>query len=218
MGLLDSFFGNPDVKNTLKGRTENQQKAILYFLGGDGSLIGKTSITDNEYDLMVRARIAAGATKELALEKLCLAGEQAAEIEPVCLENWYFTSQSRIKRGDDHVLRSSGYQFAWFFFSSAQVHAYQYIFNMEDDTKKTRTEHYFYRDIISFSTRTNTVEYEEIEAGGFWKQPLVRYAIDDEDVFRIVVPGDAFEAAMIQSDYTRRAISAMQNLLRAKKS
>jgi len=211
-------FGDPAVKSELSGRTEDQQSAILYFTGGTGGMLGPKPITDAEYDALVRAKLAAVATMELALEKLGLLEEQTEDMNSVRLEGWYYSKQGRIKRGEDRILRSSGYQVSWFFFSTDQMFAYQHTFNMDDDTKKTRTENYFYRDVISFSTQTNTVEYEQVEQGGLLSQQSVYRDTDDENVFRIVVPGDVFEACVTQSDYSAQAIRAMQKKLRTTKS
>jgi len=217
MGCIDIIFGNPAVKNQLKGRSEDQQKAILYFLGGTGGCLGTKPCTDAEYDSLVQAKLASVGTKEQALDRLGIDIEQVSEIEPVRLEGFNFTKQ-RIKRGADNILRSSGYQITWLFFSSDQVYAYQYVFALDDDVKNIRTEEYFYRDITNFSTKTNTVEYNKTTPGGCMSQPTNQRSTEDVDVFRLVVPGDSFEASMTQSDYTTRAIRAMQQKLRDKKT
>ena len=217
MGCMDILFGNPNVKNLLKGRTENQQKAILYFLGGTGGCLGTKPCEDSEYDSMVKSALRSVGTKEQALDKLGIDIEQVNEIEPVRLEGWHYGAQY-IKRGLDNILRSSGYQITWLFFSSDQVYAYQYVFNMVEDKKNIRSDEYFYRDITNFSTSTNTVEYSKTEGGGCMSQPSMQRSTEDVDVFRLVVPGEKFEASMTQSDYTQKAIRAMQQKLREKKS
>ena len=217
MACLDAIFGNPQVKNQLKGRTADQQKAILYFLGGTGGCLGTKPCTDEEYDAMVKARLSSVGTKEQALDRLGIDIAQVSEIDPVRLEGFNYTKQ-RIRRGNDNILRSSGYQITWLFFSSDQVYAYQYVFALDDDAKNVRTEEYFYRDITNFSTKTNTVEYNKPVGGGCLSQPSTQRSTEDVDVFRLVVPGDSFEAPMSSSDYTQKAIRAMQQKLRDKKS
>jgi hypothetical protein len=217
MGCIDAIFGNSAAKNQLKGRTDDQQKAILYFLGGTGGCLGTKPCSDAEYDVIVRARLTSVGTKEQALERLGIDIEQVNEIDPVRLEGFNYTKQ-RIKRGDDNLLRSSGYQVTWLFFSSDQVYAYQYVFALDDDAKNVRTEEYFYRDITNFSTKTNTVEYNKNMGGGCMSQPTTQRSTEDVDVFRLVVPGDSFEASMTQSDYTTKAVRAMQQKLREKKT
>ena len=220
MGVMDMIFGNPSVKNRLKGRTEEQQKAILYFFGGTGGCLGTKPCADDEYDSLVRATLESIATKEQALDKLGVDMDQVSEIEPVRLEGWLYKGVNAqfIKRGLDNRLRSAGYQVTWLFFSSEQVYVYQYVFYTTEDNKKVRSEEYFYRDITNFSTATETVEYSRSEGGGCFSQPTMQRSTENEDVFRLVVPGESFVASMTQSDYTQKAIRAMQQKLREKKS
>ena len=217
MGCMDMLFGNPAVKNQLKGRTEEQQKAILYFLGGTGGCLGSKPCPDAEYDALIRTKLSKIATKEQALDKLGIDIDQVSEIEPVRLEGWAYANR-KIKRGADNILRSSGYQVTWLFFSSDQVYVYQYVFAMDEDAKNIRTEEYFYRDITNFSTKTETIEYTQTVGGGCMSAPSPQRLTDDTDVFRLVVPGESFTASMTQSDYTQKAIRAMQQKLREKKS
>lgn len=217
MGCMESLLGDPKVKDQLKGRTADQQKAILYFLGGTGGCFGTKACSDAEYDEMVRAMRASVATENQALDRLGIDRDQVREINPVCLEGFNYDKQ-RIKRGEDNLLRSSGYQISWLFFSSDQVYAYQYRFALDDDAKNVKTEEYFYRDITNFSTTTKTVEYEKLTPGGCMSMPTTERSTDNVDIFRLVVPGESFEASMIQSDYTNSSIRAMQQKLREKKT
>jgi hypothetical protein len=214
---MDMLFGDSSVKNRLKGRNAEQQQTILYFMGGSGGCLGSKPCTDQEYDALVKNALRSVATKEKALDKLGVDIDQVSEIEPVRLEGWHYSAQY-IKRGLDNILRSSGYQITWLFFSSDQVYAYQYVFNLDDDKKNVRSDEYFYRDITNFSTSTNTVEYSKTEGGGCMSQQSTQRSTEDVDVFRLVVPGEKFEASMTQSDYTQKAIRAMQQKLREKKS
>ena len=220
MGCMDMLFGNPNVKNQLRGRTDSQQKAILYFLNGTGGCFGTKACTDNEYDAMVKSALRTVATKEQALNKLGIDIDQVSEIEPVRLEGWFSSggNPQYAKRGLDNMFRSSGYRVTWFFFSSEQMYVYQYVFYTTEDKKQIRSEEYFYRDITNFSTTTNTVEYTKSEGGGCMSQPTTQRSTENEDVFSLVVPGDKFEASMTQSEYTQKAIRAMQQKLREKKT
>jgi hypothetical protein len=216
MGCLDIIFGDPAKKKELKGRSEEQQKAILYFLNGTGGCLGKKACSDAEYDALVNAKLATTATKEQALEKLGVDVDQVKEIEPVRLEGWNYEKQ-RTKRGGDNILRSSGYQVTWLFFSANQVYAYQYQFAMDDDAKNVTTQEYFYKDITSFSTKSKTVEYNVFTGGGCFGAKK-ETKTDNVDVFSLSVAGDSFTAAMTPTDDTTKSIRAMQQKLREKKS
>jgi hypothetical protein len=206
------------IKQLCKGRTADQQKVIRYFLGGGGCL--SSSITDDEYDAMVRA-VAKGTDFRLkALNKIGLDESELREIEPVHFEGYRFDEKRGFaKWGKDRIWRSSMYQISWIFFSATQVYVYQYTFNMDEDGKKEATEEYFYKDITNFSTASDTIEKEDvIEKVNCNGEVTYKRTNVETNRFALVVPGDKFYCSMEKNDYTERSIQAMKAKLREKKN
>lgn len=223
MGVMESIFGSSAIKQQLRGKTPEQQQTILYFTGGTGGCLGTKACSDQEYDNLVMSKLSSIGTKEQALKALGIDIDQVNEVEPVRLEGWYYPSDTdkfsaRVRAGLDNVLRSSAYRVTWLFFSAEQVFAHQTVFNMDEDSKKSRSEEYFYRDITNFSVMSESTEYEVEIPAGCIGQPTVQRNTRDVDTFGLVVPGDKFRASMTQSEYTQKSIRAMQQKLRDKKS
>jgi hypothetical protein len=202
-----------ELKQLIKGRSQQQQDVIKYFYGKGGFLTKR--ITDAEYDDIVASTIRQNNFKDKALGKIGLDESEVNEIEPVNFEGWlYGKNVGWAKYGTDNNPRSSAYQVTWLFFSSTQVYIYKQTFNFDKDDKKVSTEEYFYKDITNFSTITDTVEQS------FWNNNLKRYEVKnvDSNDFAITVPGDKFYCSMEQNDYTERAIQGMKAKLREKKA
>jgi len=218
MGIMQMLTGNPELKEAIKGKTQQQVDVITYFFGGKGGCAGGKTLSDAEYVNLVNQKVGNLNLYQKALDKLGLDREQVKEIDPVCFSGWYHSGKKTYwRRGNDRVLRSSAYQVTWLFFSSSQVYCYQYLINMDEDSKREDSQEYFYRDIVNFSTTTEAVEYMQRVGGGCMKEPEVKRFTDDTDVFRLVVPGDKFTCAYTQSDAVTRSIRAMQQKLREKK-
>ena len=88
---------------------------------------------------------------------------------------------------------------------------------MDEDRKEEATEEYFYRDVTSFSTSSETVgkvAVDKVSCNGevTWN----RFNIETS-CFIIGVPSDRFYCAMKPSDYTEKAIQSMKAKLREKK-
>jgi hypothetical protein len=209
-----------EIKKLLKGRTPEQQSVIRYFVGGGGGCLSMFSsgLSDEQYESMVIGKAKGTDFKKKALEKIGLDESQVNEIEPVHFEGYYLDEKKGYaKRGKDRKWRTSAYQISWIFFSSTQVYVYQYTFNMDDDGRRETTEEYFYKDITSFSTSSDTVEKEVLEEGGCMKKPKYTRLNVDSNRFALVVPGEKFKCSMEQTDYTERAIQGMKAKLREKK-
>lgn len=209
-----------ELKSALKGRNPEQKKVIKYFYGEGGCLsFIFPGLKDEEYEALVMARVKSMDFKQKALSKIGLDESQVSEIEPVHFEGYLFddkNSYAKLIKKEKHY-KSSAFQITWIFFSSSQIYVYQYTFNMDNDTKKEKTEEYFYKDITNFSGSSDTVEKwvpDKVSCKG-----EVSYARKnvDENRFAIVVPGDKFYCAMDQNDYSERAIQGMKAKLRENK-
>lgn len=201
-----------EVKERYKNRNYVQKKVIRYFTV-DGCL--SKTMSDAEYDELVKSTISSQDFKKKALDKIGLDESELKEIDPVHFEGWaYGNNVSYAKRGKDGNWRSSAYQVSWLFFSSTQVYLYQNTIHFDKDDKKVATEEYFYKDITNFSTSTDTVEtpYWDPKQKKFLRENI------DSNRFALTVPGDKFYCSLEQNDYTERAIQAMKAKLREKKS
>ena len=210
----NSYNDSAWVKNLIAGRNEAQKAVIRYFCNEPAACLGKSPISDGEYDEMIRFVLSSYNFKQKALNKIGLDEDELKEIEPVHFEGFQFGKNTLSKRGEDGKWRSSRYQVSWLFFSANQVFLYQYEFNMDEDGKKESTEEYFYRDITNFSTSSDT-----IETSVFNKETNKNEIINvDSNRFAITVPGDKFYCSLEQSSYTEKAINGMKSLLRDKKN
>jgi hypothetical protein len=218
MGMIfQLIFGDSETKRQLKGRTPEQKKATLYFLGGGGCL--NPAMKDEEYDAKVSAIAEGTDFRKKALGKIGLDEEEVNEIEPVHFEGYVIDEKRGFaKAGEDRKWRSSIYQISWLFFSATQVYVWQYTFNMDEDGRKEATREYFYKDITNFSTSSDTVEKNVLDKVSCTGSKTYRRMNVDSNRFSLVVPGDKFFCSMKQNDYTERAIQGMKAKLREKKS
>lgn len=210
-----SPMGDPsEVKQSYKNRSEQQKNVIRYF-AVEGCL--SKTISDQQYDELVKSQISKMDFKKDALDKIGLDESELQEIEPVNFEGWVYDKSFNVsyaKIGKDSKWRSSAYQVSWLFFSSTQVYLYRNTLHFDKDDKAVVTEEYFYKDITNFATSTDTVETP------YWdpKQKKILLENVDSSRFALTVPGDKFYCSLEQSDYTDRAIRAMKAKLREKKS
>jgi hypothetical protein len=205
-----------NLEAKLKGRTDDQKKVINYFLEPDGCLSNK--ISDEEYDQMVRNILASLNLKQKALDKIGIDESQVNEIPPCEFHHWHYEKDKTYsKYGKDGIYRTSAYQVSWLFFSDLQVYVYQYTFNMDEDGKKERTEEYFWKDITNFSTTTESVEIVYTVNKGFMSESEEIRKTVDRDIFKLIVPGDAFASDIARDDDAENKVKGMKNKLREKK-
>lgn len=214
---IDSAKRKAEFERMMRGRTDEQKKAIRYFMDEHGCM--SKGVSDSEYDAMVKAIVDSNDWKKKALNKIGLDEDQLKEIDPIHFEGFYFDEKKTFaKYGKDGIWRSSAYQISWLFFSADQVYLYQYTFNMDEDGKKEHTEEYFYKDITNFSTTSDTVEKPVPESSGC--NGKVEYVMKNVDYtrFALVVPGDKLYCSLNQSDDNETAIQGMKAKLREKKN
>lgn len=196
-----------------KNRTADQKKVLDYFVKC-GLIPMFTNLKDDAYEAMVMSKRNSLNIKQMALNKIGLDESQVNEIPPVTIEGYVFDENILDhweKYGKDGVARSSAYHITMLFFSDTQVYMYQYIFSMDDDSKRERTEEYFYRDITNFSTSSETKDIPELK-GCSGKVVNRNY---DVKTFSMVVPGDRFNCATKANIDSQ--VSAMKAKLREKK-
>jgi hypothetical protein len=211
-------------KLLLKDRTPEQQSVIKYFRKPEGCF--SKNISDGDYDKLVQDKLAGLNLKQKALDKIGVDESQVKEVEPAEFKNWYFGEKGGksdkniwVKRGKDGKFRTTAFQVSWLFFSDKQVYAYQYTLHMNEDSKKERTEEYFYRDITNFTTvsESEQKEYRRIGKGCLVKKLEVEHQNVDYERFAISVGGERFLCEMINDDDATSRVQAMKAKLREKK-
>ena len=210
------FLSNHDTQATkealkLKERNNDQKKVIRYFLN-DGCL--SKHMSDQEYEAMLKTALSQFDFKKRALDKIGLDESELQEIAPVTFHDWLADKTTYGRQGKDYKWRYSGYQVTWLFFSSTKVYLYQYTLYMDCDDKKEVTNEYFYKDITSFNTSSDTVEIRYYDAKK--KKDILKNV--DSTRFCLVVPGDKMYCAMQQNEENERAVQAMKAKLREKKN
>lgn len=192
------------VRAVTQGKNEEQRKVIEYFCK-EGCMT--KTITDDEYLEMVRNRRDSMNFKRKALDKIGLDEEEVSEISPAMFEGFVY-KDAYAKRNASGKWVSSAYQVSWIFFSSTQVYLYSYTFNMDDDRKNERTDEFFYKDVTSFSTLSETDTAHGLEGN--------KFEVTSEQ-FAMVVPGDKLFMAMGDIENADAIIQGMKQKLREKK-
>ena len=87
-------------------------------------------------------------------------------------------------------------------------YVYRYTFHMDNDNKSESTDEYFYRDLTSLSTSSET----EVAHGAGNK----RFEVESNK-FKLVVPGDTILVSMDGVPDSEDIIQAMKQKMREKK-
>lgn len=192
------------VRAVCQGKTPDQVKTIEYFCK-EGCMT--KTISDDEYLSMVRQKRDSMNFKQKALDKIGLDEDEVSEIPPAMFEGFVYKN-AYAKRTAAGKWVSSAYQVSWVFFSSTQVYLYSYTFNMDEDKKNERTDEFFYKDVTSFSTLSESDTAHGLEGKTF--------DVTTEQ-FAMVVPGDKLFLAMGDIEDADSIIQAMKQKLREKK-
>lgn len=200
-------YNSPNAKAVRKltqGKTDEQTKTIEYFCK-EGCMT--RTITDDEYLDMVRRKRDSMNFKKKALDKIGLDEEEVSEISPAMFEGFIYKN-AYAKQNSSGKWVSSAYQVSWIFFSSTQVYLYSYTFNMDEDKKNERTDEFFYKDVTSFSTLSESDTAHGLGGNTF--------EVTSEQ-FAMVVPGDKLFMAMGDIPNADAIIQGMKQKLREKK-
>lgn len=203
---------------------------VLLTLTGMGAIVGLPLIgywawqnkdsfgrpSDEEYDAAVRAKV--GDVKARALAKLGMDESELNMIEPI----WFWGPSpkapdgkgSHIKKGKDGEYRTSSYNAVAVFFSENQVFIYQRIWSMVNDNQKETVEEYFYKDVVSVSTASESTSFTEMQG-----KKEVSTTVNFEEFRLRTTGGDAAQAGVDRkaAPEIERQIQGMKNLVRDKK-
>ena len=188
-----------------RGKTAEQQKVIDYFCKEEGCF--SKNITDDAYVQMVINKRDSLKLRQKALSKIGLDEDEVSEIPPAMFEGYVF-EKALAKRRANGSWVSSSYQVAWLFFSSSQVYIYRYTFNMDNNMKQESTDEFFYKDVTSFSTSSET------ETAHSFGNDVIKV---ETNKFKMVVPGDKIFVSMDGVSNSEEIIQAMKQKLREKK-
>ena len=193
------------LKEYCRGKSPDQVKVIEYFCKQEGCL--SKNMSDDEYSAMVVRKRDSLNLRQKALNKIGLDEEEVSEIPPAVFEGYVFKNAFAKKRANGNWV-SSSYQVAWLFFSATQIYIYRYTFNMDEDKKSESTDEFFYKDVTSFSTSSET---ETAHGLGDEKFEV------ETNKFKMVVPGDKIFVSMDGVSNSEDIIQAMKQKLREKK-
>ncbi|MDY6155697.1 MAG: hypothetical protein SPH96_04100 [Agathobacter sp.] len=192
------------VRAVCQGKTPEQTKAIEYFCK-EGCMT--KTISDDEYLQMVREKRDSLNLRQKALNKIGLDEDEVSEISPASFEGFVYKNAYAKKNASGHWV-SSAYQVAWLFFSSTQIYIYRHTFNMDEDKKSESTDEFFYKDVTSFSTASETETAHGLGDNKFEVE---------SNKFKMVVPGDQIFVSMDGVSNSEQIIQAMKQKLREKK-
>ena len=191
---------------------ERKYELAEKYFTATGCVASLFRINDKEYGQMVMDRLNALNLKQKAIEKIGLDEDQLKEIPPVFLHGYNFDN-AYTKIGGDNRLRSSKYDATWLFFSSTEVYMYSYTIDMVSESKAEKTEEYFYKDIVNFSSYSDTVEATKLTGCGGETKSIKR----DYRGFSLVVPGEKFKCSTTGNEDADKSINAMKQKLREMK-
>jgi hypothetical protein len=138
---------------------------ILVAAGG-GAWMYFVSNGPSDQDIDRAALNAVGDLRKRALSKLGLDADQVGLIQPVIANGYFYKpigDDVLIKVGKDQNIRATNYEGVVVFFSEYQLHAYKFQFSLvEADEFRESTDEYFYRDVVSVSTSSESFKAELI--------------------------------------------------------
>lgn len=211
MALLDFAAATAQKSQLKRGKSAEQKLAIDYLIPKSGIIGMLTNKKDEEYDAVLKNLIDSFGSYKRAIDKIGLDEDELKEIPPVTLYGYEDEKAQLARIGKDGVFRSNLYSITHLFFSSTQVNMYQVILDTISNTKKERTEEYFYKDITNFSTSTDSTEVMNYK--GCSGTP-VKTMVETQR-FSLIVPGDKFTCGTYGD--IEQQVKAMKNKLREKK-
>jgi hypothetical protein len=207
MGCFGSNDTNAQmIREACKEKNGEQIKVIEYFCKQEGCF--SKNISDDEYTQMVLKKKDTFDFKSKAMSKIGLDEDEVNEIAPAMFEGYTFKNAYAKKRANGKWV-SSAYQVSWVFFSSTQVYIYRHTFNMDEDKKNESTDEFFYKDVTSFSTSSETEQAHGLGDNKFEVET---------NKFCMVVPGDKLYVSMDGVADSEAIIQAMKQKLREKKA
>lgn len=162
----------------------------------------KNIVTDAEYDASVSSMLNNMQAK--ALNKLGVDEDEVKEIAPISFDGYVYKGASQAKKGKDGLWRTNKYECVKLFFSEHEVHCYTYNFDTTSQKQTEATDVYFYKDIVSVSTASDSVQ-------------VLGQNVDYEYFKLTTAGGTALSVSLRDVSNAQRSINAMRALLKVKK-
>ena len=213
MAILDMAAAKAQKAQLKRGKDAQQKLAIDYLIPNGGLLGLLLDKKDEEYDALLNRLIDSFGSYKRAINKIGLDEDELKEIPPVTLVGYEFEKATLSRTGKDNVTRTNLYSITHLFFSSTQVYMYNVVLDTISNTKKERTEEYFYRDITNFSTSSESFDIQV--ASGCLGTGVKNIPLEVQQ-FGLIVPGDKFTCATYGDIESQ--VKAMKNKLREKKA
>ncbi len=207
----ESVSRKSELKKALKEAAPESRKIIKYFFGEGGCLTG--SMTDDEYDTLVKSRADSAAVKKHAADTFNIDGEGSTELDPICFEGYLYDGNGIYTiKGKDGVWRSTLYEVSWIFFGTNYIYIYRETFDIKTGSSESAHEKQPYTDIVNLSIVPGIVPKLVVSGPKTMKTVNV-----DNKRFALITAGGKFFCAMTFGEYTENAMRSMKSLLRDKK-
>ena len=159
-------------------------------------------VSDEQYDDSVGSMLSN--IQANAMEKLGIDEDEVKEIAPISFDGYVYKGASQAKKGEDGLWRTNKYESVMLFFSEHEVHCYTYNFDTTSQKQTEATDVYFYKDIVSVSTASDTVQ-------------VLGQNVDYEYFKLTTAGGTALSVSLRDVSNAQRSINAMRALLKTKK-
>lgn len=148
--------------------------------------------------------------KARALDKLNLDDKEVELLDPIIAGGQSYNSGSQVRKGTDGVYRSSECESVVIFFAEQELHAYKFRVSLVDRGRDLElTDVYFYRDVVSVSTRSDSSQF---------RPGLQKVFLQSERLLLTTSGGTSVECSMsATSDKTDVDVRAARQLIRDKK-
>ncbi|GAB3346390.1 hypothetical protein GCM10027300_05300 [Modestobacter lapidis] len=183
----------------------------LLILAGGAALIyfqfaGRP--TDEEIDRAAMGVVRS--SQQRAIAKLGLDEDQVKVIDPLLIDGYVLRNET-VKRGKDGVFRTPRYEGVVLLFSEQQLYSYKLQFSLvEDGRVSEQTDEYFYRDVVSISTASDSIKVSEVGGGS---------KTVNLELFKLTTSGGTSVTSAIRDEgQVTRSLQGARQLIREKKS
>ena len=225
MSMLSTLFAPLARTSALKlmqrGRTEEQQAIIKYFLSEGGCLSSFTVMKDKDFDKLLYDAVSSIDMKERALAKLGLDPTQVGDVNPIFLDGYYFDLDEvekgniLLKTGRDDLTRCSSYELTCLLFGREQLYAYSYKFSMINLEVLEEASEFFYNAIDSVEIDTRVTE-KLLTGKGCMGALNWRYETSTFLTLKVSVPGNSFICSLRPEN--EQSLMGLKHLIRDRKN
>ena len=225
MSMLGTLFAPLARSSALKlmqrGRTDEQQAIIKYFLSDGGCLSSFTVMKDKDFDKLLYDAVSSIDMKGKALAKLGLDPTQVGDVNPIYLDGYYFNpievekGNILLKMGRDDLTRCSSYELTCLLFGREQLYAYSYKFSMINLEVLEEASEFFYSDIDSVEVETKVKE-KLLTGKGCTGSLNWRYETNTFLTLKVSVPGNSFICSVRPEN--EQSLMGLKHLIRDRKS